>query len=81
MLLTIETAQFNLSDKERLEFTQLFRYILYKAKGPDVAQRMRGNIILSLDGRGTVKVKTESFEAAVGVNGASNGTVMETNNT
>lgn len=60
-MLTIETAQLNLSGNEQLEYKNLFKWILYQAKHPDPAQRLRGNIVLSLDGNGGIKLKTEAY--------------------
>lgn len=65
--MTIETAQFNLTDSEQTDFKNLFRFILDQSR----RQHLRGNIILSLDGNGRIKLKVESFHdlAAIGVNG------------
>ena len=69
--MTIETAGFNLSDSELCEYTNLFKYILQQAKHPNASHRLRGNIILSLDGNGRVKMKVESYHelTTIPVNG------------
>lgn len=83
MVMNIETAQFNLTDAELSDFRNLFKYILTASKHPDSTRRLRGNIILSLDGHGKIKTKVESYHelATIGANGVGADKATPTNNT
>lgn len=62
MSIQIETVGLVLSDKEEIEFKRLFKWLLYRAKSPDPAVRIRGNVIIALSGEGKIGVlKVESF--------------------
>jgi hypothetical protein len=83
VVMNIETAQYNLTDTELSDFRNLFKYILTAAKHSDPSRRLRGNIILSLDGHGKIKTKVESYHelATIGANGLGADKTTGTNNT
>lgn len=66
MSITIDTAGLDLSNNEQVQFTRLFKWLLIAAKNSDPEKRIKGNVIIPLNGNGTVgTVKVESFHDVV----------------
>jgi len=66
VFINVDTTGLDLSDAEQVQFKRLFKWLLYIAKSPDANARVKGNVIIPLNGNGTVgTVKVESFHDIV----------------